>query len=495
VSSITQAASVLLARGPGTDEVLLVRRADELRFFGGFWAFPGGKVAPADANLGSASLVAAARELFEETGVLLARHPDGSHPSPSPQLDEARRQVLDNRVGFAEVLQRHGLQIRPSDFVPIGQITTPAFASLRFATTFFVAHLPARQEVTLWPGELTEALWSTPQAMLRRWRDGEVLLSPPTVMTLESVEGRSALEAPARLQTLLNDLAGGAMHPIFFAPHVQMLPLLAPGLPPVTHTNAFLVGAGPRYLIDPGAIEAEEHERLFKVLDAHQSAGRTLSGIVLTHHHRDHIGAANVVAHRYGVPIWAHERTAQALAGQVSVERLLGEGDRLDLGPRPDGGGAWYLQAQHTPGHASGHLTFFDPFYRFLFAGDIVSTMTSVLIAPPDGNLAIYVQSLLRLTNLPARLLLPAHGGPSARPRQTLLDALEHRMARERQLVEALQAGPRTVEELGPEIYRGLPDNMMRFAHLQIQAGLEKLLGEGRVQVTADKRWVVVAIV
>jgi glyoxylase-like metal-dependent hydrolase (beta-lactamase superfamily II)/8-oxo-dGTP pyrophosphatase MutT (NUDIX family) len=484
---------VLLARGSSADEVLLVRRADELRFFGGFWAFPGGKIAPEDGDLGGgeagARLLAAARELFEETGILVARRPDGSFPTSSTAFNAARLEVMENRMRFAAFLEREHLQIRASDYLLIGQITTPEFAPQRFATTFFVAPLPPGQEAVVWPGELVESAWLTAAAMLDRWKRGEVLLSPPTAMTLEAIAGRPALEAPARLAPLFRELAAGAMHPIYFAPCVQMLPLRTPALPPITHTNAFFLGAGPCYLIDPGPQDAAEQARLFMVLDAHRAAGRPLTAVVLSHHHSDHIGAAAATARHCQVPIWAHQRTAEALRGRLTVDRLLAEGDRLDLGRRPDGGGSWYLEVQHTPGHAWGHLTFFDPFYRLLFAGDMVSTSTSVLIPPQDGDLAIYLQSLRRLADLPARLLLPGHGNVSARSRQTILDALEHRAVRERQLLDALAPAARTIEELALELYRGLPEGLMRFACLQIRAGLEKLQREGRAQSMPDGRW------
>src|SRR5262249_54824807 len=118
VSNITPAASVLLARGPGSSEVFLVRRAEVLRFFGGFWAFPGGKAAPDDLNLPvrssgpfpdaeRARLVAAARELFEETGVLVARRTDGSFPV-GHELESLRRELTEDRLTFAQVLDRLG---------------------------------------------------------------------------------------------------------------------------------------------------------------------------------------------------------------------------------------------------------------------------------------------------------------------------------------------------------------------------------------------------
>ena len=112
----------------------------------------------------------------------------------------------------------------------------------------------------------------------------------------------------------------------------------------------------------------------------------------------------------------------------------------LSLGPHPANGGIWHLLPIHTPGHASGHLAFFDPFYGLLYAGDMISTVTSIVIGPPDGDLAFYLQSLHELRKLPARLLLPAHGNVSAQPAAVIDAAFEHRIKRERQLVERARA-------------------------------------------------------
>jgi glyoxylase-like metal-dependent hydrolase (beta-lactamase superfamily II) len=140
----------------------------------------------------------------------------------------------------------------------------------------------------------------------------------------------------------------------------------------------------------------------------------------------------------------------------------------------------------HTPGHAPGHLAFYEPHYRLIFAGDLVSTLSSVVIAPPDGDLAVYLESLGRLRSLDCRLLLPAHGSASARPRETIDECLAHRAKREEQLLAALASGPRTVAELVPELYRGLPEGLTRLAALQVLAGLRKLEGEGRARASAD---------
>src|SRR5205807_10255216 len=128
--------------------------------------------------------------------------------------------------------------------------------------------------------------------------------------------------------------------------------------------------------------------------------------------------------------------------------RLLRDGEKIDLGTAPDGAGRWHLEAVFTPGHAPGHLAFWEPRYRLLFAGDMVSTLSSIIIAPPEGDLAIYLDSLHKLRALRARLLLPAHGSPSARAGHVLDESLSHRAKREAQLVELLSAGPRRVSDL-----------------------------------------------
>ena len=474
------AASVLLTRGPG-HEVYAIRRSPALRFFGGFWAFPGGRLDPADgpADL-AAHRTAACRELFEEAGVLIARRPDGSFLPASTDLNADRRALLAGELSFPALLAAHRLTVHAKDFTPVGTLTTPPFSAVRFATMFFVAALPDGQVPTIWPGELDEGCWITPPALLDRWRRRECLLTPPTVLLMQGVGATPLDEAAQRLGPVV--APGDALPPIAFAPQVQGWPLRTVALPPATHTNAYLVGAGPRYLIDPGCDAPDEQRQLFHAVD---QAGPP-TAIVLTHHHPDHVGAAAVCADRYRVPIWAHAETAARV--RFPVDRVLQDGDRLDLGPCPIDGGPWALEARHTPGHAPGHLAFFEPRYGLLFAGDMLSTLTTIVIAPPDGDLAVYLASLWRLRELPARLLLPAHGLPTAAPDRAIDEALEHRARREAQLLAALAAGPADVDALAAAIYRGLPDRLMRFARAQVQAGLLKLQQDGRAAPAGD-RW------
>jgi glyoxylase-like metal-dependent hydrolase (beta-lactamase superfamily II)/8-oxo-dGTP pyrophosphatase MutT (NUDIX family) len=507
-SPIARAASTLLVRGD-PPELFLVRRTAALRFFGGFWVFPGGKVGSADrlacqpasgaaCGYGEDRIVAAARELFEEAGVLLARRADGSFPPGGQLLGYLRRRLVAGELSFAAILSRLRARLHPDDFRPVGCVTTPAFVPTRFDTAFFLTRLPSNQQAEVWPGELDAGLWATPAEALARWAAGAWLVSPPTVMILQGAAGGAMETLPDRLGPGFAACAAGAIHPIYFAPAVRLIPLHAHGLPPSTHTNAYLVGTGPVYLIDPGAVEAEEQARLFAVLDGEkgdsppeergQSPFSRVTAVILSHHHPDHIGAAEAVARRYDVPIWGHPLTAERLRGKVAVEGRLQGGDRLDLGPRPDGHGRWHLEVLHTPGHAPGHLAFYEPFYRLLFVGDMISTLSSVVIGPPDGDLAVYLEQLRRLRSYDSRLLLPSHGGPSSRPAVTIDAALAHRRRREGELLRALSTRARTPSELTRELYQGLAPALVRFAELQVVAGLTKLRADGRA-VSTDGRW------
>ncbi len=504
--SVSPAASVLLFRDPTLREVFIVRRSPKLRFLGGFLAFPGGKAISADADApfegapgGSAPdgteparAVAAARELFEETGILLARRADGTFPGPHPERDDSRRAVIGETLEFNAFLSASGLTVRGADFGYVGSLVTPEFFPTRFDTAFFVAVRPAEQEAEVWPGELDRGFWAAPAEVLRQWRQGECLVSPPSVWLLETMAAGLPDGARDRLIRWFQGLAGGAIPPIYFAPDVELIPLFTQALPPSTHTNAYLVGNGPVYLLDPGCADPTEQGRLLSLLEQRRAAGRPLTAVVLTHHHPDHVGAAAACARHFNVPVWAHPLTAERLHGKVPVARELHEGDRLPLGRTPGGDGPWEMVALHTPGHAPGHLAFFEPRLGLLFAGDMVSTQTSIVIAPPDGDLVVYLNSLRRLRELPARLLLPAQGAASSTPGRTIDEWVAHREKREEMLLAALAERPRTAPQLAQDLYRGVPPQLMRFAELQVLAGLKKLEKEGRARPReegAERRW------
>ncbi|HSN90278.1 MAG TPA: NUDIX domain-containing protein, partial [Anaeromyxobacteraceae bacterium] len=139
-------AAVVFRDGPDGREVLLVRRGEDRRFAGGFHAFPGGRLDPADAEVPvaglageeAAHLVCAVRELFEETGILVLR---GAERVPGPARDESRRDLLEGRTSFAGVLARHGLALDRAALAPAGRWVTPPWLPVRFDARFFLVRL------------------------------------------------------------------------------------------------------------------------------------------------------------------------------------------------------------------------------------------------------------------------------------------------------------------------------------------------------------------
>src|SRR5262249_223588 len=279
-----QASSVLLARQCGSPEVFVVARAAALRFLGGFLAFPGGKVHSSDHELACASPgltcqhVAAVRELFEEIGVLLAHDATGAFPT-AEGLARLRRELMAEQMTFNDLLAERHLHLRPEDLVFAGSLVTPSFSPYRFDTAFFVAVLPPGQTAEVWPGELTDGAWCSAASLYAEWIAGDKLLAPPPVALLSAIEYRPIEDVPQRSRPLRDELAAGAIHCISFRPAVWMIPLLTQGLPPSTHTNAYLVGTRDcKYLLDPGPTDAAEQQRLFDRIGR-----KPLAGVILTH--------------------------------------------------------------------------------------------------------------------------------------------------------------------------------------------------------------------
>lgn len=485
-----QSSAVILRRSVAPPEVYFVERDAKLAFFGGYWAFPGGVLDAEDANLqlpvaDAPFVVAAARELFEETGILCLQE---SERLSAEERTRLRRQSMDGALRFTDLAMRYG-GIRTERFVPICRLTTPGFAPVRYDTIFYLVDLQDGEAPAIEPGELTAGEWMTAAAAFERWNAGTIAIVPPAIILLKLFA--AAADTPAFLAAgrhLTTEYARGKIQQVYFSPGVRKLTLFTETLPPADHTNAYLVGGEALYLVDPGATRADEHARLFEALDEALATGARLEAVLLTHHHPDHASAAPVVAARYRVPVWAHAETAAELAGKIAIARLLADGDRLPLGTSPDGRGDWMLEVLHTPGHARGHLTFRESRYGAILAGDMISTASTVVIEPPGGHMTTYLTSLARLRALPKATLYPAHG-PAQRDSHAVLDRyLSHRAMRERKIVAALAGEPRSLDEILSRAYDDVGPEVAALARLSLRAGLIKLC-EDRVAVEVGERF------
>ncbi len=477
------AAAVMVVRGHGAArEVLLVERSPELRFFGGYLAFPGGVCGPDDrehAGVHDALRLCAVRELFEETGILLP----GSRV-PAAERDRLRRALVGARetpapaavTEFANAAQHAAAAPALRE---ICRIRTPPFAPVRYDTLFLLHELPEGETPEIWPGELVGGRFWTPAAALAAWRRGELLIVPPVLILLELLGERGLDEFVAAAQATAARYDAGDLHRVQFTPGVVLASIRTPTLPPATTTNCLIVGTGQLVIVDPGAPDPDEQARLYRLLDELQSAGARLEAILLTHHHRDHVGAVHALSQRYELPVHAHALTLGRLAPGFRRGRALEDGARIPLGCAPDGSDGWHLQAIFTPGHDRGHLCYRESRYDAVLVGDMLSTISTIVIDPPEGHMATYLQSLDRLLQEPMGTLYPAHG-PAMRDGHRLVDQyLRHRRQREAHLVRALAGGPRSLEALLPEVYWDVDAKMHGIAARSLRAGLEKLVEEG----------------
>jgi glyoxylase-like metal-dependent hydrolase (beta-lactamase superfamily II) len=263
-----------------------------------------------------------------------------------------------------------------------------------------------------------------------------------------------------------------------------MHPLLLPARNPSPMTglgnNTYLLGdRGPAALVDAG-VGAPAHLR--DLASALTTAGARLALVVATHGHRDHVaGAPAIRAAHPGAAFakfpWPEEDGADAI-----VWRPLVDGEAVDLGGHA-------LTVVATPGHSPDHVALWHEPSGTAFTGDLVVAGSSVMIhASRGGDLAEYLRSLERVRALGARRLLPAHGEPIDDPEAVLAGYIAHRLERERQVVDALESGRGTVQEITEFIYDGLTPALLPAAQENVRAHLAKLRADGRASAHGD-RW------
>jgi len=512
--------------GGGGFEVYWVKRGEALAFMGGWHAFPGGGLSRSDAeipvlppsapapeasgapaldaapDLAPGILVCAIRELFEETGILLARPAvgaDGGAKAGAPQASsrgsaapdparvaEARRALLGGR-SFAAVLRDLGCVADASRLVYGGRWLTPPFAPLRFDNRFFLLEWPAAEAVQpeVLPGELEAGAWVEPAAAWQSWHLGDVLAAPPILHFLQ-VLGEDGPDAglPRLRHPVEADL--GPVRRVELRPGVLMFPLATRTLPPALTTNAYLLGFGDAVLVDPGAADPAEIERLVAALAAaHERLGRRVTAIWLTHHHPDHVAGVPALRQRLGVPVLAHPATAERLAAHGAfggMDGTLGDGQQVTLAGqgRPEAPDL-LVQVVHTPGHARGHLCFLELGQRSLLAGDMVAGLGTIVVDPPEGDMDDYLASLAKLVALAPRTLFPGHGPAVKNAVPKLREYIEHRLWREARVLAAWRAGRRDPAAMLPTVYDDVPREAWPLAARQVLAHLGRLRRAGQL--------------
>ena len=531
-----RAATLVLVRdGAQGMEVLLLRRVERAndRSSGSF-VFPGGTLDAADVechaccadiddarasqrlDLARGGLdyhVAAIRECFEEAGVLIAVDASGlpvALDDRAQDLADLRARLRRGDTGMAALCESLGVRLAPDRLAYHSHWLTPAGLPKRFDTRFFVAEMPPGQSAAPDCEETLEHRWMRPGDAIDA--AAELRLPNPTRRTLASIAGFSRAaecvaharaqrdirmilpviaNGPKGLQPLMPDAPAyaevrridphgtGAAHyaieagrRVALSARVLRLTAANAGYMTGPGTNSYFVGDPARNewaVIDPGPADEAHVDAILA------AAPGPIRWILVTHTHRDHSPAAELLKARTGAPclgMAACHDEGQDIAFQP--ERALRHGDVLALGPQAT------LRVIHTPGHAANHLCYLLQEEQTLFTGDHVMQGSTVVINPPDGDMAAYMASLELLLDEDLLWLAPGHGFLIAEPRAAIERLLVHRRAREAKVLRAIADGHCDIDAMLPHVYDDVPAARHAVARRSLLAHLIKLQAERR---------------
>ena len=392
------AATVVVLRetmlGP---EVLLTHRPSTMAFAAGMHVFPGGRVDAADAAPGLAARsaadgatavhIAAVRELWEESGILLA-----NSAAVAPDLEAARQALVAGSTTFGELAEALDLRLRTDLLAPLSRWVTPPGYPRRFDAHFFAAALPDDAATpSIISDEVVALEWFRPGDALDAMADGRIGMWLPTSSTLQQLEHvRDVADLAA--------LAPGPPGPILVdepAPDIVRIVMPAGGGVAGQPVCAYLVGRRRFVLVDPGDPTGPGLERC---LDEAAGRGGGISAIALTHADPDHHGGAEGLAERLEIPVFAGPGASRRLPYEV---RELVEGESI-------GDGDVAVRALATPGPRPDHLAYVIGDRAAVLTGDLDGRRGARMLPGPVDDVA-WAASRARLDAFGSMLRLGGH--------------------------------------------------------------------------------------
>jgi hydroxyacylglutathione hydrolase len=249
-------------------------------------------------------------------------------------------------------------------------------------------------------------------------------------------------------------------------------------------TVSYIIGRGKVAIVDPGP---DDPAHIGALLDAVRN--ETVTHIFVTHTHRDHSPAVPAIKKVTGATVFAEgpHRAARPLH--------IGEHNPLDASAdrdfRPDvmlrdgemvSGDGWTIEAVTTPGHTANHMAYALKEKSTLFAGDHVMAWATSIVAPPDGAMSDYMDSLAKLSRRSEAIYLPGHGPAITDAPRFVSYYILHRKAREDSILHRLSKGATDIPTIVRAIYIGIDPRLTGAAGLSVLAHLEDLVARGVVE-------------
>jgi glyoxylase-like metal-dependent hydrolase (beta-lactamase superfamily II) len=270
----------------------------------------------------------------------------------------------------------------------------------------------------------------------------------------------------------------------------QLSPLIVrviadnPGPFTYTGTGVYIVGAGDSVcVIDPGPTTPNHVAAIDKALE-----GKSVSHVLVTHHHIDHSPLAAPLAAKHGCKVYGYG--TQPVAPQGGEIRLEA-GDDLSFKPDVeirDGhrfeGPDWTITAVHTPGHTSNHLCFALTEENTLFSGDHIMGWSTSVVSPPDGDMGDYLASLNRVLDMDFDTIRPTHGPAITEVRTFVQAYIDHRLAREAQIINAIESGLTCIGDIVASLYKDVDKRLHPAAAHSVLSHLIHMRKTGRVAAT-----------
>lgn len=239
-------------------------------------------------------------------------------------------------------------------------------------------------------------------------------------------------------------------------------------------TNTYLIGSDDITLIDPGPNDAEHIEKILSL------GGDKIKRILVTHTHKDHSPAALPISKKLNIPMFGRlvDRDSEWEDETFAPDTVLSHGDIISTNE-------YTLETIHSPGHASNHLCFYLKDQKCLLTGDHIMDGSTVVIAPPDGNMTEYIESLKLLESYDIDYFAPGHGEFMQEPSKTIQSIIRHRLSRESKVLRSIENNKdQDIDKLLLSVYDDVPDILHPIARMSLLAHLIKLEADGKILQT-----------